>query len=49
MGEEELLRSRGVKVIVMNSEKCKKLMTEFIEKNPTLWNFDIGIIEEKAS
>jgi cytosine/creatinine deaminase len=42
MGEEELLRSRGVDVEVLQEPRCIDLMTEFIRKNPTLWNEDIG-------
>ena len=42
MGEEELLRSRGVTVEVLQDEACIALMTEFIRKNPHLWNEDIG-------
>ena len=42
MGEEELLRSRGVSVEVLQSEECIRLMREFIERNPALWNEDIG-------
>jgi cytosine deaminase len=42
MGEEELLRSRGVKVDVVQDERCIEMMRDFIEKNPKLWNEDIG-------
>jgi creatinine deaminase len=42
MGEEELLRQRGVDVVVKNSSECMALMTDFIAKQPTLWNEDIG-------
>lgn len=42
MGEEELLRSKGVRVDVLDDDRCKRLMDEFIERNPTLWNEDIG-------
>jgi cytosine deaminase len=43
MGEEELLRSRGLTVDVLQDEECIRLMTEFIAKNPMLWNEDIGV------
>lgn len=43
MGEEELLRSRGVSVEVVQNEECVRLMQEFIRKNPRLWNEDIGV------
>jgi cytosine/creatinine deaminase len=42
LGEEELLRSRGVIVEVLNDETCYKLMQDFIFKNSALWNEDIG-------
>jgi len=42
MGEEQLLRSRGVKVEVLQDEACIAMMTEFIAKHPQLWNEDIG-------
>ncbi|MFT5501376.1 MAG: creatinine deaminase [Woeseiaceae bacterium] len=41
-GPEEYLRSRGVKVDVVDNEDCRRLMQEFIHDNPTLWNEDIG-------
>jgi cytosine/creatinine deaminase len=43
MGEEELLRSRGVAVEVLQNRECTRLMEEFIEHNPALWNEDIGV------
>jgi cytosine/creatinine deaminase len=43
MGEEELLRSRGVTVSVLQDETCIRLMTQFIEAHPELWNEDIGV------
>ena len=42
LGEEELLRSRGVVIDVLQDQACINLMTEFIRSNPTLWNEDIG-------
>src|SRR5438309_6374471 len=36
-GEEELLRSRGVSVQVLQNAECIKLMEEFIRSNPDLW------------
>ena len=43
MGEEELLRSRGVTVEVVDDETCVRLMREFIAARPDLWNEDIGV------
>jgi cytosine deaminase len=42
MGEEALLRSRGVEVTVLNDPTCKGLMRQFIAAKPALWNEDIG-------
>jgi creatinine deaminase len=42
LGEEELLRSRGVNVEVRQDATCIELMTQFIEAQPGLWNEDIG-------
>lgn len=41
-GEEELLRSRGVQFEVVQDPTCIRLMKEFIEAHPKLWNEDIG-------
>jgi cytosine/creatinine deaminase len=43
MGEEEWLRSRGVKVELAHSEECYNLMQQFIREQPLLWNEDIGV------
>jgi len=43
MGEEELLRGRGVVVDVLQEVRCIEIMRQFILKNPTLWNEDIGV------
>lgn len=42
MGEEELLRSRGVQVEVLQNDECIALMKQFIASKPQLWNEDIG-------
>lgn len=42
MGEEELLRSRGVDVEVVQDPDCIALMEAFIATRPQLWNEDIG-------
>jgi len=41
-GPEEYLRSRGVELTILNDQECIKLMTDFINTNPSLWNEDIG-------
>jgi cytosine/creatinine deaminase len=43
MGEEELLRSRGVTVEVGQDETCIRMMRDFIASRPELWNEDIGV------
>ena len=43
MGEEELLSSRGVEVVVVDSPECYELMATFIREQPGLWNEDIGV------
>src|SRR6185436_2214445 len=42
MGEEELLRNRGVAVEVLQDARCIELMRRFIAEHPKLWNEDIG-------
>ena len=43
MGEESLLRSRGVSVRVLQEPACIELMSRFIQSFPALWNEDIGV------
>ena len=43
MGEEDLLRSRGVTVEVVQDPACIALMRAFIAAKPELWNEDIGV------
>ena len=42
VGEEDLLRSRGVTVDVIGDARCRELMAQFIGANPLLWAEDIG-------
>lgn len=42
MGEEQLLRARGVQVEVLGDSTCEHLMRDFIDRHPQLWNEDIG-------
>jgi creatinine deaminase len=41
-GPEEHLRSRGVKLDVIDDDDCVRMMEEFIHANPRLWHEDIG-------
>ena len=42
MGEEDLLRSRGVKLEVVQDPSCIRMMEQFIATHPELWAEDIG-------
>lgn len=42
MGEEALLKARGVEVVVLQNDACIALMRTFIASKPQLWNEDIG-------
>ncbi len=42
-GPEGYSQSRGVKLINLQSEECKRLMRDFIRQRPELWNEDIGV------
>jgi cytosine/creatinine deaminase len=42
LGAEDLLRSRGVDVVNLDSAECKALMDAFISAHPDIWNEDIG-------
>ena len=42
MGEEELLRSRGVDVTVVDDPTCAALMEQLFTERSELWNEDIG-------
>ena len=42
LGEEALLKSRGVKLAVLNDPRCIMMMEAFIADRPELWNEDIG-------
>nr|MBL8411760.1 nucleoside deaminase [Dechloromonas sp.] len=43
MGEESLLRSRGVTVEVLQDAQCIAMMQGFIASRPDLWREDIGV------
>ena len=42
LGEEALLRARGVSVTVLQNATCVRLMEDFISAHPDLWNEDTG-------
>jgi creatinine deaminase len=42
MGEEALLKSKGVEIHMIDSDECKQMMNHFMGDKPELWNEDIG-------
>lgn len=42
LGEEMLLKSRGVSIEVLQNQECINLMSKFIKTHPELWFEDIG-------
>ena len=42
-GPEEYVRSRGVRLDIRDDQECIRLMQEFINAHPDLWNEDIGV------
>lgn len=42
-GPEDYVRTRGVRLDVVDDEECVQLMSDFIARNPELWNEDIGV------
>jgi creatinine deaminase len=43
VGEEPLLRARGVAVEVLQDATCIDLLSNFIRAHPDVWNEDIGV------
>jgi cytosine/creatinine deaminase len=41
-GGIEWLRENGVRVIDLNFAECIELLSDYIKKNPAVWNEDIG-------
>jgi creatinine deaminase len=41
-GGIDWLRSLGVNVIDVESEECASMLSEYIRRNPEIWNEDIG-------
>ncbi len=42
MGEETLLRERGLTIEVLQDPACIAMMQDFIRQKPAVWNEDIG-------
>ncbi|MDN0193535.1 nucleoside deaminase [Streptomyces sp. S.PNR 29] len=41
-GGHDWLAEHGVEIVLLDDPECVELMRAFIEKNPDLWNEDIG-------
>ncbi|KUO20966.1 nucleoside deaminase [Streptomyces dysideae] len=42
-GGHDWLAEHGVEIVLLDDPECIELMRDFIEKNPDLWNEDIGV------
>lgn len=42
VGGEDYLRSRGVEIVVLDSDECVELLAGFVREHPDVWNEDIG-------
>jgi creatinine deaminase len=42
LGEEALLKAKGVEIQMIDSAECKQMMNHFMAEKPELWNEDIG-------
>jgi cytosine deaminase len=43
LGAEDLFRSRGVELVVVDDPECIEMMAEFVRQHRDLWNEDIGL------
>ena len=41
-GAKDFMQSHGIEVVDLGLSECKQMMKDFIQKNPQLWNEDIG-------
>jgi cytosine deaminase len=41
-GGIEWLKENGVEIINLNSQECVKMLADYINANPAIWNEDIG-------
>lgn len=43
LGAEDLLKEKGVEVVVLQNEECIAMMEKFVTEKPQLWHEDIGL------
>ena len=41
-GAREFMESHGIEIVNLDLDECKLMMTDFVKRNPELWNEDIG-------
>jgi len=41
-GNEEFMRQHGVEVVIADDPACRRLMKQFIDEKPALWDEDIA-------
>jgi cytosine/creatinine deaminase len=49
VGEEDLLRDRGVEIVNLDSAECHAVLQAFIAEHPEIWDEDIGEVTPVAS
>jgi len=42
-GPEAYSKRRGLKLINLDMQECRRIMEKFIRRNPRLWDEDIGV------
>lgn len=47
-GELDWLRSRGTTVLILDDDRCARLMKQFQERFPQVWAEDIGTLPETS-
>lgn len=43
-GREDWFAAEGVRVSVLDDERCRTMMAEFIRQHPSLWDEDIAVV-----
>jgi cytosine/creatinine deaminase len=43
VGGHDWLAENGVEIVLLDDERCVRMMTDFIAARPDLWNEDIGV------
>lgn len=43
-GAKEFLEKMGVEIVDLDLSECKEMLADYIDKNPEIWNEDIGVL-----